>query len=1037
MKRAFLISLFTMAVMSSPMAQQINHSETVTITFDQTPLKQALDSIAAVFDVRISYSDSKINSSRLISGTYTAITQEEFLRVFLTTHELDFTLIDQQVVVYPFNNNQTIAVSGSVVNAEDGTPVAFASITLPDFTNGTSTNEDGEFELEVTELPAQVIVSHLAYEKKTVFIYDGQSQLNISLQQAPRQLKELTIKSSGNKNAYYQIVKNASIRVSKSLDEALYGKAFYRQKSERQDRYTEIFEMFYDVCYTLNGINEWAVQEGRYAFQNKDEYDVFLYNKNFTQLSRMFSLLQPKTESYLLPLRQDVKNFFELSLHEVIEYEGRHIVVINYSPLPSVDKLAAKGRLFIDYETSEVFKMTGTFTDPSMNIIGFSDKESSWNNYQLSFDISFSDNDGGALLLDYIRVDHSFDYYFRKGFVGNIHTSSFLRMYEHYVPATAKKLGGPIDFKHSDAEIIDRIGYNREFWLQNPVVKRTPLEDKLILDFDNNTAFGVVFMNEKDEVILLPDRKNSEKAKKIIDKYESVTTVAEQHKVFLRMDKNANQPMEEIKFSGYIVDAWSLRPSVTGSVLRVELHMGGQTATTKSFDISNGAAYGEIELSDSTTPGIYEVQAYINTDTTCLFSKQIAILPAPGKLSKPHEAAINAPATRVIIAAEGGFFLSDMNTKVVVAAIGNHGEKIVSDWVVVDESGESVAALKTDSTGIGVCFMTPRSGNHYFLRQSNVSNTHSWPFSEVVKDGYSLVVSEQSQNSLRLDIRQKPVFPREMFVLSASGGKVFSAYEKKLTGTSTVIELPAQHLPAGINDLILTDAHGKILATRQVFIDPPKLHVEYISASWKSRKNNRLELTFKITNSDGEAIQANLSAIGGVLSTSEFDDNDISSELLLSYLSDSDPLVRGIYEVGQPSSEDNLLILSQPFTKPLATSGDLSLHLSDKNPGDFSNPLVMEVSVQGRTESNPINGGYKKENQKDSMKPKTFWLPKILINQDGIATIDCNAISGSKLYVSIQGLSSKGEIANFTTTIDLMNIRDTGHKKQQLKNRDQ
>ena len=65
-------------------------------------------------------------------------------------------------------------------------------------------------------------------------------------------------------------------------------------------------------------------------------------------------------------------------------------------------------------------------------------------------------------------------------------------------------------------DVIDAVGYNKEFWAQNPIVKRTPIEEKLIRDFENNDAFGVVFLNNEENVVLLPDQKESKKAKELI-----------------------------------------------------------------------------------------------------------------------------------------------------------------------------------------------------------------------------------------------------------------------------------------------------------------------------------------------------------------------------------------------------------------------------------------------------------------------------------------------------------------------------------------
>ncbi|MDZ7604928.1 MAG: hypothetical protein U5K79_04920 [Cyclobacteriaceae bacterium] len=840
-----------------------------------------------------------------------------------------------------------------------------------------------------------------------------------------RQLKELTVKGRRDKNAYYQLLKNARELITEKRDEWLFGKAFYRQKSERQDRFTEIFEMFYDVKYTRNGIADWALQEGRYAFQNKDEYDVFLYNKNFTLLSRMFSLLQPATESYLLPFHPDAREIFELSLSEIIEYEGRHIAVINYVPHTSVDKPAARGQIYIDFETSEVFKMTGKFTDGSMNIIGFSDSESSWDNYELSFDISFGEHDSGGLKLDYIRVDHNFNYYYKKDFIGKIHTSSFLSFYEHYVPATAKKLGGPVDFKTSDTQTIDRIGYNREFWLQNPIVKRTPLEEKLILDFDKNQAFGMVFLNQEEQVILLPDRKNSEKARKIIEGYEQASDKSPQHRIYLQLDKTRYQPTDKIRFAGYIMDPWTLRPSVTGSVLNIWVSDNSESIVAKkSYDVNHGVSYGELDLTAS-RPGVYMICANLNTDTTCLFRRQIAVLPGETNIGPADPVTETAIVTKMVAAPEGGLLMADTRVKVIIAGYNDEDEIVPAAWVVTDDSGTQVSLLNSEPDGLEELIFVPQSGKSYYLQQNGIANATRRPLPPVVSEGISLAVTERDRNSLRMEIHQKPAFPREVFILSASAGKVFSVYEKKLTGITTTVDLPTQHLPSGINDLVLLDARGTILAYRQIFVEPASLNIEYISGVWKSRKNHKLELTFRVTNMTGEPNRANLSAVCSQDSDNVY--SEMTTGLLLANSRIPSSLLQHIPQGKLVEVADKLLVLNREFNQKKNTTSptphDLpheDLVLEDK--------IIAEVSVSAISDKPLQRMNKGNENHKMSMDHETIWLPKLLISQDGIAVLDMQANPGSALVISIQGLSHYGEIADFREVIHLDSLKEQKRK---------
>ena len=670
MKTLAFILIITTLLTFDLKAQQINLDTLVDVRFDGIPMKEVLKEIAQKQGLRFSYSDSKLPMDRLITCDYYQYPLNIFLNDFFHQNEISFNIIENQIVLYPFNDKQEIKVIGRVIDQTDGSPIPFASISIPGTYKGTSSNEDGAFEITVTKLPSELLISHLSHEKKLVYVYDEAQELEISLIPAQTVLQGITIKGKGHKVSNYQLVKRAYDKLGKT--EMQYGKAFYRQKSKREGRFTEIFELFYDIQYSANGIEDWTVQEGRYAFQKENEYDIFLYNKNFTLLSRMFPIRQPATESYIIPVNPDVKKLFDLELKDMIKFDERYIAVISFAPKPSVTYPAAIGELFIDIENYELLKMKGTITDPSLEIIGFNDKNSSWNNYQLKFEISFvEDHTTAGLLMDYVQIDHTFDYYYKKESLGKINTSSVLTFYEHYKPVKNKKLGGAINFETSDMDVINGIGYNPSFWRQNPIVRRTPLEEKLILDFERNEAFGVVFINNADEVVLLPDKKNSENAKKIIATYESKLADAQHQSLFLRLDRDEYAPGEFMKFTAYILDKLTVKPFSLGSVLTTEIYDDeNKLLLSQQFDIDQGHAYGEMGLPVSALSGNYLLKAYTNIAGEKVFEKNIGIgyQTRPAPLSMTEISAQKNSDLKIDFYPEGGTILHGVKTKIVFHA---------------------------------------------------------------------------------------------------------------------------------------------------------------------------------------------------------------------------------------------------------------------------------------------------------------------------------------------------------------------------------
>ena len=78
------------------------------------------------------------------------------------------------------NNLQVEALTGTVVDAENGEPLPGVNILLKGTNRGTSTNVDGEFELEVESLSDTLIVSYVGYTIQEVPI-NGQTELSIAM----------------------------------------------------------------------------------------------------------------------------------------------------------------------------------------------------------------------------------------------------------------------------------------------------------------------------------------------------------------------------------------------------------------------------------------------------------------------------------------------------------------------------------------------------------------------------------------------------------------------------------------------------------------------------------------------------------------------------------------------------------------------------------------------------------------------------------------------------------------------------------------
>lgn len=1032
MKRQFSISLLLILFSFGLKAQEIQLDTLVNIEFEGITLKDALHQISQQYSIRFSYSDSKIPVDHIIHASYTFMRLDNILKDLLHTKEINYSIIENQIVLFPFNTKQSITVRGRIIDEQDGEPIPFANISISATNKGTSSNEDGEFEINLTKLPSELLVSHLSHEKKLLYVYNELQELEIRLMPSLITLEGITVRGKMNRNSNYKLVQKAFDKLSKSESEIKYGKAFYRQKSKREEKFTEIFELFYDVKYTADGIKDWAVQEGRYAFQNDNEYDIFLYNKNFTLLSRLFSIQQPDTESYLFPIHTEAKKLFNLELKEIIKFDQRFIAIISFFPKANVTIPAAKGELYIDVDTYQILKVKGTFTDASLDILRFNDPHSNWDNYQLDFQISFIDDNSGKLLMDFIQINHSFEYYFKKEHIGKIKSSSLLTFYEHYVPVKNKKLGGSINFSTSDMNVIDRIGYNADFWMQNPIVMRTPLEEKLILDFEQNESFGAVFINQNEEVVLLPDKKNNEQSRQIISSYESNNAEPASQCLFLRLDKLNYNHGDNLRFAAYILDRWTLKSFVPGSVLTLEIYDAKkQLRLYQKFDINEGTIYGEMNLSDALLPGTYHLNATTNIKDAKPFEKEFSI-------AYPLQKSTRSPLTYndvdeqdlvMKFYPESGFILQGVKTKVVYAVHTEDGLPISSIWNFTDSLGTILQTTQSNQLGIGTFEISAERKHSYFLKTQNPGSTIKWMIPKAEKSGLSMKIGKERSKSIQVAVRQKYDTPKGIYLLSVAQGKVFNFQEKRLRESETTVDLPVQHLPGGMNTLIAMDQNGKVLCQRSFFVNPNKLNIQLKSASWKSKRSNRVEMEFQISDQNGLPQDAKLSAVCSAIQQAEFEQQDIRSHLFFNGNAALEKINLNLENDSILLLIDNLMIA---FDENDFQHSDIALdkenhsRLALETNNQLEEPVMAEVTVSGNFTSTQSSKTKKtiKFNAKTDLEDQVYWVPSLDIDDRGIATLVYRIKNKTKkIHVDIQGISANGLLGSQNFTIDPHSIK--------------
>jgi hypothetical protein len=86
-------------------------------------------------------------------------------------------------------------VSGSVIDAEDGSPIPFATVYFDGTTNGQTTDDQGRFNLPFkgVQLPARLIVSHIGYDLVALEVKGPASGLVFKMKAQQQELQQVEI----------------------------------------------------------------------------------------------------------------------------------------------------------------------------------------------------------------------------------------------------------------------------------------------------------------------------------------------------------------------------------------------------------------------------------------------------------------------------------------------------------------------------------------------------------------------------------------------------------------------------------------------------------------------------------------------------------------------------------------------------------------------------------------------------------------------------------------------------------------------------
>ncbi len=411
-----------------------------------------------------------------------------------------------------------------------------------------------------------------------------------------------------------------------------------------------------------------------------------------------------------------------------------------------------------------------------------------------------------------------------------------------------------------------------------------------------------------------------------------------QEKVFVHMDNTCYFLGDTIWYKAFTRRTDKDIPSNVSRVLYVELfNQEGYLMERQLVEMINGEGHGSFALADTLYGGFYELRAYtrwqlnwgvIEKEHTSyaeewFFSKALAkefyrdyeklysrVFPVYDKPKTPGEffhdmtsrplrryfkSSATEPQLTLTLYPEGGHFVAGVPCRVAFEAVDETGKWLEGKLslqtgnqplTVKDERDEEVTEVAAGLRGRGSFTFTPQTRQRYTALFTNADGqTVKTDIKSVEDDGVALQVRRDG-NDFVFNISPQGAAAKPLGITVQHEGKVV-LFKELENGRWTMDKVSVSDLPAGVNQLTVFDADGRIWADRLFFVVTPQLMqpsltISGIKEDYQPYEQVDLQVTAPYL--AGKAGGGSLSLAVRDASTSDYiyDSGNILTEMLLS-----------------------------------------------------------------------------------------------------------------------------------------------------------
>ncbi len=762
-------------------------------------------------------------------------------------------------------------IRGIVVDSLTHEPLPLATVYVNGTTQGTTTDNEGRFELKDVPIPATVVFSFVGYLPKALDLERNPGELTIGLR-TNDELPEIVVSGKSNKIRkedldYFKTMflgddrwgKRATIKnenvlmVDRSYRTSYFTRQIMKSSFASPTLYTDRVEKHDKYVDTVKVVS--------------DVFTAWAYEPLIIDLPLL------GYELYVDLVKFTVVNTNSVSSCDILGY-------FYYKPYDKVNRLKAQSieenRMRAYYGSSQHFLRS--FAQNSLTENGFivtmpetirKGKKSI--STQMALDVGkYSQSVGDNLIL-----------------INGLKDKDIKIRYYH------RNDGSPLNFNEK-GKGIHRYSESRVTFLADNC---TFLKEGIVID--NNIQFKGDISRKRVAACLPDDYYPPEGVGKInvgdsadyaselikfVDNIHRFNNLFPQEKVYMEFDNTAYFQGENIWFKAFVTNATTLEHAPSGVLYVDFVAPTGQLILQQKLKIEAGQADGAIPLLDAGTQqtrekrgivaypsGFYEIRAYtqnmLDFSPDAIFSRVIPVYTQPkyvGEYDRSNvvnnednplvdklrgEPQENYKEVNVSFYPEGGDLVLGLPCRVAFKATGSDAFGI--DALIVHGFGDSVLTVHD---GMGAFMITPGGNDAVDIFPAGNNKHYFLKLPRPQKNGYSMISDMISDSLLQVNIwrTQDHIGERNALAVTCRGDVVY--FEEIKDVENSRLNIDCSGWPVGVCRVTLFNQEGRILSSRSIFHNSAEYQSPLIAVNTDSMSRQSCDkeiLEFRLTDQAG------------------------------------------------------------------------------------------------------------------------------------------------------------------------------------------